>query len=419
VIGLPAAAGRCDRRLRFWVSVGVLLALVGHAGVLWLWPDAHTLLIDLQVYRAGAEHLLAGRPLYVGGVLLDLPFVYPPFAAAAFVPLLALPLPALKLLWTAGALALLGFVTHRGLRSLGVPLRPPLGWGTVGLVALATWLDPVRTTLYLGQINVVVLALVLGDLLGRCDRRWCGVGVGLAAALKLTPLLFVGYLLVTGRWRAAGTASLTFALAGAMGVLLAPGDSRTYWWDGTFAAAGRISDIAATTNHSLNGLLSRSLGEGVAARIAFFVGAAVLVIVTMVLARRAHRRGEELLALTLCGLCSAAAAPFAWSHHWVWFVPLIIVLGHRVVGPAQDRVAGGLLAVVLTGTVAVITALPGPGIGPIPRTGLISLWPDTYLALYMIVLVVVAARGGPVRGRGRRAYSALPPVVSSEVFGST
>ena len=195
-----------ERRARRWAVAAALLALLGHAVVLASWPAAHTLLIDLQVYRAGAEHLVAGQPLYAGGVLLDLPFVYPPFAAAVFVPMLVLPLPALKLLWTACSLALLGYVGHRSLRSMGVPPGPVLGWSVVGLVALASWLDPVRTTLYLGQINIVVLALVLADGLGRPGSRWRGVGIGLAAALKLTPLLFVAYLLVLRRWRAAATA---------------------------------------------------------------------------------------------------------------------------------------------------------------------------------------------------------------------
>jgi alpha-1,2-mannosyltransferase len=380
--------GLAGRRARRWAVGAVLLALGGHAVVLAIWPAAHTLMIDLQVYRAGAEHLLVGRSLYAGGVLLDLPFVYPPFAAAVFVPMLVLPLAVLKVVWTTAALALLGVVGYRSLRRVGVPPGPVLSWSTVGVVALASWLDPVRTTLYLGQINIVVLALVLADGLGRPGSRWRGVGIGLAAALKLTPLLFVGYLLVLRRWRAAATASATFGVAGAVGVLLAPDDSRSYWWDGTFLAAGRISDVAASTNHSLNGLLARAVGEGSAERVGYLVGAALLVAATLTVAARWHRRGAELPALTLVGLGSAAAAPFAWSHHWVWFVPLLVVLGHRAI-VAGDRAAGVLAAVVLLGTTAVITAMPGPGVGPIPRTGLISLFPDTYLGLFLVVLAVM------------------------------
>ena len=117
--------GYTDQRPSEYVSVmlaAALLALGGHAVVLSVWPAAHTLMIDLQVYRAGAEHLLVGRSLYAGGVLLDLPFVYPPFAAVVFVPMLVLPLAALKIVWTAAGLALLGVVGYRSLRRMGVPL---------------------------------------------------------------------------------------------------------------------------------------------------------------------------------------------------------------------------------------------------------------------------------------------------------
>lgn len=353
------------------------LVLAAQAVVFALWPDAHALLIDLQVYRAGGEHVLAGAPLYAGGVLLDLPFVYPPFAAVLFAPLALLPLDLLKVLWTGAGIALLAYVVHR--------CAPRAGWQSVVLLAVvATALDPVRTTLYLGQINLVLLALVVGDLLGRPGSRLRGVGVGLAAAVKLTPLLFVGYLAATRRWRAAGTALATFAAAAGLGFLLAPADSVAFWLDGTFLAADRISDVAGPSNHSLNGLLSRLGAQG----LPWLVAAAALGVVTILLAVRAHRAGEELLAVTLCGLASAALAPFAWSHHYVWVVPLAVLLAARTL--AGDRWAAAGLAGVLATTVAVITALPGPQVGPIPSTGLISLWPDAYLLLFLVALATMA-----------------------------
>lgn len=358
------------------------LVLAAQVVVFALWPDAHALLIDLQVYRAGGEHVLAGAPLYQGGVLLDLPFVYPPFAAVLFAPLALLPLGLLKALWTGAGIALLAYVVHRCAPRAGLPVA-------VLLAVVATALDPVRTTLYLGQINIVLLALVAGDLLGRPGSRFRGVGIGLAAAVKLTPLLFVAYLLATRRWRAAATALATFVAAAALGFAFAPADSVAFWLDGTFLAADRISDVAGPSNHSLNGLLGR-LG---AAGPLWLVSAAVLGAVTIVLAARAHRAGDEVLALTLCGLASAALAPFAWSHHYVWVVPLAVLLGARAV--AGDRWAAAGLAGALAVTAAVVTALPGPHVGPIPATGLISVWPDAYLLLYLATLaaaVVTAMR---------------------------
>lgn len=364
------------------------LVLVAQAVVLALWTDAHVLLIDLQVYRAGGEHVLAGQPLYEGGVLLDLPFVYPPFAAVLFAPLALLPLGLLKLLWTAVGVGLLAYVVHRCLPRVGLP-------AAVLLAVVATALDPVRTTLYLGQINIVLLALVVGDLLGRPGSRWRGVGVGLAAAVKLTPLVFVGYLLVTRRWRAAATAVTTFVAAGALGFLAAPADSVAFWFEGTFASADRISDVAGPSNHSLNGMLGRL---GVEGPLPWLAGAAVLGAVTVVLAVRAHRSGHEVLAVTLCGLASAALAPFAWSHHYVWVVPLAVLLGSRAV--AGERWAAAGLGGVLVVTTAVVTRLPGPEVGPIPATGLISFWPDAYLLLSVAPAVaLLAVPASPVRVR--------------------
>jgi alpha-1,2-mannosyltransferase len=357
--------------LRPPVAIAVaLVALVGHAVVLAIWPDAHTLLIDLQVYRAGGQHVLDGQPLYAGGVLLDLPFVYPPVAAVLFAPLALLPLPVVKITWTVLELALLAAVARRCARAVGVPAGARTAAAVVLLVAVATWLDPVRTTLYLGQINVVLLAVVLLDLLGRPDSRWRGVGLGLAAAVKLTPLLFVVYLLLRRRYRAAATAVATFVAAGLLGALVTPADSAQYWLRGTFAAADRIAAVDGAANHSVNGLVTRLLGPGAPATALYVVAAAALVAATLALAVRASRGGEELLALSLCGLCSAAAAPFAWSHHWVWVVPLLPALAAR--WAAGSRTSGVALAVTLTATLAVITALPGPAVGPIPSTGLIS-----------------------------------------------
>lgn len=364
--------------MRLWAAVVIVAAAIGHAVVLVLWPDAHKLLIDLQVYAAGGEHVVQGQPLYDGGVLLDLPFVYPPFAALVFAPLSLLPLPVLKGAWTGLTLVLLAYVVRRFGRGGS--------WLTVvAFVALATWLDPVRTTLYLGQINVLVMALVVADMLGRPDSRWRGVGVGLAAALKLTPLLFVVYLLVTRRFRAAATASGTFAAAVAVGFAIDRADSTTYWLRGTFAAAGRISDVAGTSNHSLNGLVSRLFGADAAP--VYVAGAAVLIVLTLALARRAAEQDltfGQREAVVLVGLCSAAVAPFSWSHHWVWVVPLVVLLVRRALWWP--------LAGVLMVTLAVVTALPGPSVGPIPATGLISLQPDTYLVLFLAVLVALRAR---------------------------
>jgi alpha-1,2-mannosyltransferase len=361
--------------------------LAAQVAVVAIWPTAHLLMIDLQVYRAGGEAVLHGTPLYDGGVLLDLPFVYPPFAALVFVPLSLLPLGVLTVLWTAATVALVVFVVRRSSALVGGEPAPAV---TVLLVAVLLALDPIHTTVNLGQINVVLLALVLADVTGRSGRAR-GVGVGLAAALKLTPLVFVAYLLLTGRRRAAATAVATFAVAVGAGFLLDPADSVVYWVDGTFAAADRISPVAGASNHSVAGLLARTGAPGWAG----LATAVVLGCCGLAVAVRAHRRGQELLGMTLCGLLAAAAAPFAWSHHYVWFGPLVVLLAHTAA--TGDRRAAVALVVLLAGTVAWITGLPGPGVGPLPATGAISVQPDVYVVAVVVTVVAaaVAVRRAP------------------------
>ena len=378
VVGEGVTATQSRTRTPRWVWPVVAALLLAQAVVLALWPAAHLLMIDLQVYRAGGEHLLAGTPLYDGGVLLDLPFVYPPFAAIVFVPLTVLPLPVLKFGWTVVGVALVVFVVRRSAALVG--MRAGLAV-TALLVVVLLALDPIRTTFYLGQINVVLLAVVLADVTGR-PARWRGVGVGLAAAVKLTPLVFVVYLLMTGRIRAAVTAMATFAAAVGLGFLVASAESVRYWLQGTFAAADRISPVASTTNHSLDGLLARAGAPG-------WVGlaaTAALGVAGLVVAVLAHRRGRPLLGVTVCGLLSAAVAPFAWSHHFVWFGPLVVLLAHRA-WTGDRRAAAGLAGVVVV-TAAWVTGLPGPGVGPIPSTGLSSLQPDVFLAAVVVTVVI-------------------------------
>src|SRR6202012_1435025 len=69
------------------------------------------------------------------------------------------------------------------------------------LAAMALWLEPVYMTLYFGQINLILLALVIIDLALPDSCKWKGIGVGIAAGIKLTPLIFVPFLLGSRRVR--------------------------------------------------------------------------------------------------------------------------------------------------------------------------------------------------------------------------
>ncbi|HEX4701963.1 MAG TPA: glycosyltransferase 87 family protein [Pseudonocardiaceae bacterium] len=342
-----------------------------------------TPMIDLAVYRAGARAVLDGKPLYPGAVWHGLNFVYPPIAAIAFIPFALLPTIVAEILAGAANLALLAFVCRTSLIMLGeVP-----GRRLTSLVLLACgvlfWLDAVRTTVYLGQVNLALLAMVLWDMSRPDGRRTKGVMIGIAAGIKLTPLIFVVFLLCTRRFRAAAIAGATFAGTILVGFLVLPGATGAFWFGGRFADATRIlPDLASPHNQSLFGLLARAGATSLWPWFAVAVAAGALV-----LAVRAARRGEHLLAVTLCGLASPTVSPYSWDHHWVFLVPLALFIAYRLA--TEPRHLYWLVpAVPLLCTVPWIANLANPPAGPPRITGgpMAFLLGNPCVLIYVLVL---------------------------------
>jgi len=378
--------------LSLWVRRGgpavTALALITYVAAYVHWPTLG-MQVDLMVYRFAGERLLAGLDLYSAGLTGrhdELLFIYPPFAAICAVPLALLDSASVQALWLLGMVAALTYVVVRMLKSLGMQTGGALLSLAALLVGVIAWLEPLRLTADLGQINLVLLLLVVVDLLAAKQSRWSGIGVGLAAGIKLTPALFIVYLFVTRRIRAAMLATGTFAVTVGLGFLVAPTDSTSYWLHGRFDDVNRIShDPLANT--SVSGLLLRLHGSSMAATtVSMFVAAVAVAIAAM-----AYRRGQAVLAVAIVGLASAAASPFSWSHHWVWFAPLVVHLGYRayVVGSRTAAAAMWLVCLVIGGWI-VTTA------GDTPQAGILSLrppggWSQILPGAYVLIFGVVLA----------------------------
>jgi alpha-1,2-mannosyltransferase len=181
-----------------WRRLGIGLGVLAVGAALLCWWLGARVGVDSGVYRAGALALLHGDPLdgslrFLPNGSPSLPFTYPPVAGVLFLPLAVLPP---QLVWGVFAvLTVLGLVLV--LSASVTVATPPWLVPALGLGAFA--LEPVWRGLGFGQINVVLMALVVLDVLVLPRNRYRGVLVGLAAAIKLTPLIFVLHLLITGR----------------------------------------------------------------------------------------------------------------------------------------------------------------------------------------------------------------------------
>ncbi len=349
--GEPPAHGKMPLR----VGVHAVLVSLGlHVVTVAVWPAFYNVYIDTEVYQAAGRALLAGRDLYseplVEPGIHRLYHVYTPFAAALFTPLVLVPLPLLDYIGLALNLVLLAVVVRVSMTATGgtVPVRVPAALPLL-VASLAFWLEPVRTTAWLGQINLLLMLLVLLDL-PRGPSRWPrGLGIGLAAGIKLTPLLFIPYLVLTGRRREATVASVTALATAGVGYLVAPRASVTYW-SGVVFESTRIAEPAMISNQSLRGMLAR-LGDGSVPGGfgVWFVLAALFTVAGLAVAVRLWQAGQYLLGTTLCGLTACMVSPFSWGHHWVWFVPLLALLCLEVFRTGDRRSALGAGALLLAG----------------------------------------------------------------------
>jgi alpha-1,2-mannosyltransferase len=299
---------------------------------------------DLRVYY-GTVHTW----LHHGGRIYDyrVPgttygFTYPPFAAVSMAPMAYVGLGTAIIAALVLNLAALAVV----LRILAGPGWRRYGWFGWALVACGLALfEPLRDTFSFGQVNLLLLALVLGDswLLSTGRGRRAGVGIGLAAAIKLTPALFIVLLLLGRRWKAAAVATAVALGATGLAALVVPDASRFYWtqamWDTT-----RVGRLDYVSNQSLQGVLAR-LGE--TGRPLWATVVLLVLCVWAVRARRAVASDDWTAAFALTGLTACLVSPITWVHHLVWLLPSFAVL----VRAGHPRIAGALYAVMCTSVV--------------------------------------------------------------------
>jgi alpha-1,2-mannosyltransferase len=297
--------------------------------------------IDVDIYRMGSQAWLDGHPLYTDGALfhtpigLNLPFTYPPLAAIAFCPFAWLQMPAASVAITLTTLVLLIASTVIVFTRLDVwtasrlvpgPAWLRRCWLAAAIVAPAViWLEPIKSNFAFGQINVVLMTLVIADCVPRRTPWPRGLMLGLGMALKLTPAVFLLYFLLRRDGRAVLTAVASFGAATLAGFVLAWRDSWEYWTD-TVRNTDRIGGATLNTNQNVAGALAR-LGLGEHERSLLWVAGCLLVLaVTVWAVRRVLRTGESTLAVACVALFGLVVSPVSWSHHWVWMLPAVLVM---------------------------------------------------------------------------------------------
>ncbi|MFU8850547.1 glycosyltransferase 87 family protein [Micromonospora sp. SL1-18] len=314
---------------------------------------------DLEVYHGALTFWVHGGEIYDflrAGTQYG--FTYPPFAALVMLPMAYLPWHAVTTVSVIATVVTSTVVIWW----LVDPIARRCGWTRWFALAVALCLaaayEPMRETVSFGQVNMLLVCLVAVDLLRLLPERsrWAGVGIGLATATKLTPGIFIVYLLLTGRWRAAFTAMGAAAGATLLAGALFPDASREFWTSALWNT-DRVGELAFISNQSLRGMVAR-LDPADPSTVTWLV----LVLATLAVwawrSRAAVAAGDEATGLALTGVTMCLVSPVTWVHHLVWLLPaLILLVDNGMAAPARGRRRAVLLAAAAIGYAFLISRI--------------------------------------------------------------
>ena len=309
--------------------------------------------IDMIIYREGVKAFMAGNEVYSVPMMagdIALPFLYPPFGALVMVPLAGD--------WFSDAMAgdiviilsnlLIGLVLLLLAFALNKQRTNRFASSDVIAVTAMVWgivliFEPVRLNNGFAQINIILMALVALDLIPRKRLKWLPQGwlIGIAAAIKITPLAMLLYFLVRKEIKPIITAGISAIVATAIAAAVRWDVAWEYFTVNllSMGSGGEIGvQTAYQSNSSLKGFLERLYTSQEAMDTASMITTIIwfcLAIITVVLGGwlmiALNKRGLNIEAFMINAFIMLLISPVSWSHHWIWLTIAIPVLFYRAI----------------------------------------------------------------------------------------
>ncbi|MEK0154844.1 glycosyltransferase 87 family protein [Arthrobacter oryzae] len=367
LLAVLAAALFMAARLDVWGEQGLDFSVYWHGGK--ILNEAGQAPSDLYSRTVG----WAGGP--------ELPFTYPPFAALLFGLLARLPEESALMLFNAAGAAVAVWVAVRGVRywsakqdwrsTFGAPGSTAIHgfkatrnrWGAVILLLAVINLGPWRETLAFGQINILLMGLMAADLLAR-NQRWNqgfpgrGFLVGMAAGIKLTPLVFGLYFLVRKDWRGLFNMAAGFAATVLLGWLVRPAESFRFWLE-ILPDTSRIGGAGYVDNLSIKGALLHFGVPEAGVTVPWLLLSLVVTGAGALVIKAASDQGARVVAISATALTMLLISPVSWSHHWVWMAAVLPAFAWTLrETPHRHRVTRWLMGGVLGASIIVFFFSP-------------------------------------------------------------
>jgi alpha-1,2-mannosyltransferase len=377
------------RRATPWSYVIAFVAVVTLVAYLSVWGQRYGL--DLRVYRAAVDSWRSRQnPYLLTFTHSNLPFTYPPFALLVLSPLTWAPFPVTQWLLSAAGLAAATGSIVLVRRDMGATVTRRLWWQSFtwscfSLIAL----EPARSAIDYGQVEFILMFIVVADLLMTASP-YRGIGIGLAAAVKLTPLSFVIVLAVSRDVKSVIRAAVSFFTWTVLSWLLWPGASGTYWFN-DMSNAARVGPITYAGNECWYAILHRPPFPASGSGFAWLLLSFITLAASTFIAWRCVSAGHKAPAIVAIALASLLISPISWTHHWIWvlLIPAMMPRHRSAAIPSSVRV-------MLWGLIALTVAAPywwfSHGIPAYVCDAVLPVWTSAVLLVWSVTAFVTWRR---------------------------
>ena len=378
-----------SRRATSWSYMIAVVAAVILIAYLSVWGQRYGL--DLKVYRNAVDSWRSRQnPYLLTFTKSNLPFTYPPFALLVLSPLAWAPFPVTQWLLSAAGLAAATGSIVLVLRDMGATVTKRLlcksfAWSCLAFIAI----EPARSAVDYGQIEFILMFIVVADLLA-IPSPYRGIGIGLAAAVKLTPLSFLIVLAVSRDVKSVIRAAVSFFTLTGLSWLFWPRASSTYWFSDVSDAA-RVGPIAYAGNQCWYAILHRPPFPASGSDLAWLLLSLMTLAASTFVAWRCVSAKQTAPAIVATALASLLISPISWTHHWVW-VLLIPALTPRHRGSDIPQP----VRMMLWGLVALTVATPywwfSHGIPAQVSEAVLPVWTFAVLLVWSVTAFVTWRR---------------------------
>lgn len=307
-------------------------------------------------YLAGTERAVAGHGLYAlttgdrpvpadAPPLFSVPLLSPPPVIVPWLPLLLLPAALAMVAWWLAC-----FVVSTGVTIAAIARAP--AWGLLLILLLAY---SIAITAWSGNVNGMLIGVVSLIWWTRARRGWrwqgtAGALVGLAAAIKLTPVFLVAWLIGQRQWRSVVAAGVALVAATAVAIVVAGPDAFN-----RYLSIASSTGAAGNTPLSLPGLLDRVGFTGTWTRYTPPVAGFVLAAGALAL------RDRPGISFAIAIVAVVVGSPVVRFESLALFLPAVIPAARRGGKPlpGDRRLAiGGSVALAAVGLVALQAPSP-------------------------------------------------------------